>query len=293
MRRPLVVVMALACGFTLVGGVAAASQRSSSSVRACASGGRALRLLKKNGKCPTGSTAVTLGKRGPRGATGAAGPAGPAGPTGPKGDAGGATGPAGPAGANGTNGKDGATILSGTGAPSSSMGAVGDYYIDTSKHTIYGPASFNAAIRSIIWGSGTSLIGPAGSAGSSGPQPSYTTSGDANMPNGAETLIATLTIPAEGDYIVTGTASGYHSGNDTTDWDCELIAQNPGQSSVELGEAYNTGVQAHTVSYVTLPLYGVVSIEASGTISVFCVEQESQKEDSASASFAAIPMASF
>jgi lysophospholipase L1-like esterase len=45
----------------------------------------------------------------------------------------------GPAGADGANGVDGRTILSGSGAPSSSIGAAGDFYMDTTAWAIYGP----------------------------------------------------------------------------------------------------------------------------------------------------------
>ncbi|BDM70600.1 hypothetical protein HEK616_40870 [Streptomyces nigrescens] len=54
---------------------------------------------------------------------------------------------AGPAGA------DGRTILSGTSAPASGMGATGDFYIDTSSWTIYGPKTSGA------WPSGHALNG--------------------------------------------------------------------------------------------------------------------------------------
>jgi microcystin-dependent protein len=49
------------------------------------------------------------------------------------------------------------TILNGSGAPSSGLGANGDFYIDNTAHAIYGPKTAGA------WGSSTSLIGPAGS----------------------------------------------------------------------------------------------------------------------------------
>ncbi|MGD9795442.1 MAG: hypothetical protein AB7V43_18415 [Acidimicrobiia bacterium] len=79
--------------------------------------------------------------------TGTVGPAGP-------------QGPAGTPGAAGTPGTPGATILSGAGAPSG--GADGDFYFRTSNGTLYGPKAAGA------WpGSGTSLVGPAGTNGTS------------------------------------------------------------------------------------------------------------------------------
>ncbi|MGO9022597.1 MAG: hypothetical protein ACLQVJ_30040 [Syntrophobacteraceae bacterium] len=72
-------------------------------------------------------------------------------------------GPAGAAGANGTNGTNGNTIWSGAGAPASGTGNNGDWYINTSTWSIYGPKASGA------WpGSGTSLVGPTGATGANG-----------------------------------------------------------------------------------------------------------------------------
>lgn len=137
------------------------------------------------------------GLKGDTGATGATGATGPTGPQGVKGD----TGPAGPAnslsigtvisgttpsatitgtapsqtlnlvlakgdkgdtgatGPAGTNGLDGKTVLNGTTDPTTE-GVDGDFYINTSTNEIFGPKISGA------WGSGTSLVGPAGADGS-------------------------------------------------------------------------------------------------------------------------------
>jgi integrin beta 8 len=68
----------------------------------------------------------------------------------------------GPAGADGADGTNGSSVLNGSGAPSSGLGAIGDFYIDTTAHSIYGPKSGGG------WGSATSLVGPAGAAGADG-----------------------------------------------------------------------------------------------------------------------------
>ena len=71
------------------------------------------------------------------------------------------TGLQGPAGNDGTNGK---TILNGSGTPASSVGVDGDFYLDTSAEALYGPKSGDA------WpATGTSLIGPKGETGATGP----------------------------------------------------------------------------------------------------------------------------
>jgi len=62
----------------------------------------------------------------------------------------GPTGPQGPAGVNGN------TILSGTGAPSNTLGVEGDFYLDTATALLYGPKTAAG------WGGGVSLQGPTG-----------------------------------------------------------------------------------------------------------------------------------
>jgi hypothetical protein len=133
------------------------------------------------------------GELGPSGPTGPQGPSGPAGSTGPQGTAGtagasgsagttGATGSAGATGAtgaNGTDGADGRTILSGSDDPGSGDGDDGDYYINTDTNTIFGP---KGAEDPGEWPDGVSLVGAAGSDGStvlngSGPPPAAATPG--------------------------------------------------------------------------------------------------------------------
>lgn len=95
------------------------------------------------------------GPQGPAGAQGSTGATGPPGATGPQGPAGqaGATGPQGPPGAPGT----GTDILTGTGAPATSLGADGDFYVDTAADIMYGPklASGNPVWPIALEGGGT------------------------------------------------------------------------------------------------------------------------------------------
>ena len=119
-----------------------------------------------------GSTGAT-GAQGPIGLTGPAGPQGVAGNVGTNGATGpqgpiGLTGPVGPqgiqgpAGPNGIAGADGKTVLSGTSNPTT-QGVDGDFYINTSSNTLFGPKSGGS------WPSGVSLVGAQGSAGPAGP----------------------------------------------------------------------------------------------------------------------------
>jgi len=71
-------------------------------------------------------------------------------------------GDVGPTGATGSPGTDGRTIWNGSGAPSSGTGQIGDFYVDTTANTIYGPKATGG------WGSATSLVGPPGATGATG-----------------------------------------------------------------------------------------------------------------------------
>jgi hypothetical protein len=126
------------------------------------------------------SVIAALSQPGPKGDTGSTGPTGPAG----------ATGPAGQAGTNGLNGK---TVLNGSGAPDGTLGTVGDFYLDTSVSTLFGPKTESG------WGAGTSLVGPQGPAGTSGYEMV-----SATAPGGATSVSAVC--PA-GKYATGGGAS--------------------------------------------------------------------------------------
>ena len=67
------------------------------------------------------------------------------------------------AGAAGANGADGNTVLNGSGAPASSVGVDGDFYIDTDVWDIYGPKASGA------WPLGETIVGTTGSTGPQGP----------------------------------------------------------------------------------------------------------------------------
>ena len=77
----------------------------------------------------------------------------------------GAAGPQGPqglAGSAGPAGVDGKTVRSGTGTPTAAIGGDGDFYIDTSTSTLYGPKSAG------IWPGGVVLTGASGQTGVQG-----------------------------------------------------------------------------------------------------------------------------
>lgn len=70
----------------------------------------------------------------------------------------------GAAGQTGAAGSPGTKIYSGTGAPASSLGIAGDFYLDTVAHTFYGPKLTTG------WGLPVALQGATGPAGPQGPQ---------------------------------------------------------------------------------------------------------------------------
>ncbi|MGE6220979.1 beta strand repeat-containing protein [Nubsella zeaxanthinifaciens] len=65
-------------------------------------------------------------------------------------------------GATGAAGADGKTILNGTGAPSGATGKDGDFYIDPTTNTIYGPKAGG------MWPAGVSIVGATGATGATG-----------------------------------------------------------------------------------------------------------------------------
>ncbi len=98
------------------------------------------------------------------------GPGGPPGRRGPQ-------GPRGRAGANGN------TILHGSSLPTTGLGANGDFYLDTATESLYGPKTAGS------WPtSGTSLVGPQGLQGNTGPTGPgaqlFNTSGTYGPPSG-------------------------------------------------------------------------------------------------------------
>jgi hypothetical protein len=115
---------------------------------------------------------------GPQGPPGLTGPLGPAGAPGPQGVAGpqGLTGPQGPAGANGN------TLLNGTGAPASTVGNDGDFYIDTAADVLYGPK-----VGGTWPANGVSLVGPTGAPGT-GATVASLAAGDAHCGTGGASI---------------------------------------------------------------------------------------------------------
>lgn len=112
---------------------------------------------------------------------------------GPKGDA----GAQGDQGAQGIAGPDGSTILNGTIVPGASLGKNGDFYINTAASIFYGPKTAAG------WGTGKSVLGAKGIAGSS-------------ILSGTVTPAAT--VGAVGDYYLDKTSYSLYGPKTSTGW---------------------------------------------------------------------------
>lgn len=80
----------------------------------------------------------------------------------------------------------------GAGAPASSLGVVGDFYIDTTNSRLYGPK------LPAGWGSYISIIGPTGPTGATGPTGPTGPAGANGVFSGSETI---ETVIETGDYL--------------------------------------------------------------------------------------------
>ena len=109
----------------------------------------------------------------------------------------GLTGPTGPQGIQGVPGANGNTIWSGTGTPSSGLGANGDIYLDTAASNLFGPKAAG------VWPSGVSLIGATGATGAAG------AAGPGNVVDG----VTVTGTPTSGQSIVatSGTAATWQT----------------------------------------------------------------------------------
>lgn len=129
---------------------------------------------------------------GPAGAAGATGATGPAGATG-------ATGAAGAAGAAGANGTNGSKIYSGSTTPSAGIGAVGDFYLNTTTYTLIGPKTSGG------WpGTGLLLKGADGAAGPTGATGPAGANGSDGVDGGAQ-ILGFVNVLSSSNNTISGT----------------------------------------------------------------------------------------
>ena len=177
--------------------------------------------------------AVSCGKDG---ATGPQGQTGVQGTTGAQGVAGvqGETGAIGPAGPTGANGKNGSVIYSGITIPATSLGAVGDFYLNTTTGLLYGPKTAAG------WGTGFSLKGPTGATGAVGAAGSQILNGS-GIPSAA--------LGNNGDYYLDKTNYLLYGPKTNTGWGPAVSLKGPaGTANVQYsGWNYASNIRDTTV----------------------------------------------
>ncbi|TJZ63198.1 hypothetical protein FAZ15_02585 [Sphingobacterium olei] len=112
-------------------------------------------------------------------------------------------------GAAGSKGENGSIIISGAAVPTTSVGAIGDYYFRALTGDFYGPKT-NAG-----WGTPTSLKGATGATGTAG----------ATVLSGTAT--PTLTLGRTGDFYVNISNADFYGPKTTTGWGTPLNLRGP------------------------------------------------------------------
>lgn len=140
----------------------------------------------------------------------------------------GATGSTGATGAAGAAGADGKTILNGSGAPGAGLGVNGDFYLDTAANAIYGPKTGGA------WGSGTSLIGPAGADANPAKQLVFTMFGPAEAVTTGDGKAALLITPALNGKNITAVYLALHGDLSTSGTPTAQLRRKRGETDVDV-----------------------------------------------------------
>jgi collagen type VII alpha len=170
----------------------------------------------------------------------------------------------GPAGTTGSTGSTGASVLNGTSNPTPGIGNNGDFFINTTTNMIFGPKAAGA------WpGPGTSMTGPMGATGATGPN--WTITSNNFNANGSQTIVTSIptsVISTNAAWLTTGnsgtaTASNFVGTTDAVD----LIFRTNNAEKMRIQSAGNVGIgtsnpsQLFTVSNATTP---VIRMERSG-----------------------------
>ena len=119
------------------------------------------------------------------------------------------TGTEGPQGEQGIAGADGSAILSGSGAPTATLGKTGDFYIDKTAVSLYGPKTDSG------WGSSTSLKGADGQDGTAG----------SKILSGSTTPVSTLGVV--GDFYFNTAAADLYGPKTASGWGTPVNLKGP------------------------------------------------------------------
>jgi len=119
----------------------------------------------------------------------------------------------------------GYVLYGGTTVPAASYGSTGSFYLDLTNGTIYGPKTTTG------WGSGLSLLGPAGAAGATGPK------GVAGSKLYAGTALPQATGGAIGDYYLDKATDLLYGPKTATGWGTPVNLRGPSGPAGPTGPA--------------------------------------------------------
>ena len=100
-------------------------------------------------------------------------------------------------------------MRNGAGVPASTTGAAGDFYINTSNNTLFGPKVGTS------WGTGVSLVGPAGGTGAAGSNGTNGTNGVGSTLKDANGVVLGTVLTSTRTNIFFQTSTGYQT---TINW---------------------------------------------------------------------------
>ena len=140
----------------------------------------------------------------------------------------------------------GNTILNGSGSPTGSIGGFGDYYLDTTHHVLYGPATHPCLPLPChtSWGNGVSLVGPRGPAGGgaivASEQAAPTTFGWVALTGNVGKEVVGLTKIPAGSYLLLAKVTVGNADKSIQNAECELDAGTSPTSmeAVDSSDAY-------------------------------------------------------
>lgn len=201
----------------------------------------------------------------------ATGPTGPAGPTGPQ-------GAQGIQGIQGLQGIRGATIITGTGNPTTSTVAIdGDYYLNTTSKELFGPRTTTNSL--VSWGTGISLKGDKGDTGNAGPTGAEGPVGPrgATIHYGNQAPTSSFPSPSginDGDFyfdlVAKNLYGGYVAANGTP-WGAPISLVGPSGPAGSKGDSGPAGTpglvwKGSYVSGTQYPLHSVVQFNGSSYV---------------------------
>jgi hypothetical protein len=92
-------------------------------------------------------------------------------------------------------------VINGAVNPAAGTGALGDFYLNTASNTLFGPKTSGG------WGSGVSLVGPAGAQGTQGLLSSGTSNGNTPYWNGTSWVINNSNLFNNGSQVAVNTST--------------------------------------------------------------------------------------